>query len=179
MNNIRKRLREWSLRFKEKHGYGPAWFLRYAAGGTLTAIVELVIYFFLLYWTLPWRGIVALLPKGIQAAAADENRLWAIVVSNLISYVFNYFISKYWVFRSPETKHRRDATLFALSSAANLAVVLISAKLILLGLELIPISGELWENCVSLAAKIGSNAAAFVTVLIFKRFVIWKDVSKY
>ncbi len=160
MNSFKEKIRAWALRFKEKHGYSPAWFARYAAGGTMTFVLELAVYFFLL-WLEP------------------QYRLCAIVVSNLASYVFNYFISKYWVFRSPETKHSRDVTLFAVSCAANLLVVLVSAKLILLGLELIPLSGELWDAAVALIAKIGSNVFAFITVLIFKRFVIWKDTSKY
>lgn len=180
MSDIQDKIVRWADGFREKHGYSPAWFLRYAAGGVITAIVEFAAFLLFSYWKWPWLAIVSLLPKGLRASAADELQLWAIVVSNIISYVFNYFISKYWVFHSPETKHRRDALLFAVSSLSNLTVVLVSAKLLLLGLDMLPISGALWESSIApIIAKIGSNAAAFVTVLIFKRFIIWKDTSKY
>ncbi len=177
--SLKDKVHKWLDNFQEKHNFNLAWFIRYAAGGTITAAVEFGLFFLLSVWEKPWMAIVSLLPADIQAAAAGELQLWAIVVSNIASYVVNYFLSKYWVFRSPETKHSRDAVLFAISSITNLIVVFVSAKFILVGLELIPITGKLWDKLVPLIGKIGSNVVAFITVLIFKRFIIWNDTSKY
>ena len=176
---LRQRIEKWLDDFRQKHNFNLAWFIRYFLGGAATLTLEFILFYILSLWSAPWRFIVGLLPEGLRASAADEGQLFAIVVSNLVSYVANYFISKYWVFRSPETRHRRDAALFALASAANLAVVMLSAKLILLGLGLLPFGGELWEALVPTLGKIGSNVVAFVTVLFFKRFIIWNDTSKY
>ena len=175
----RDKINKWLKDFQIKHDFNLAWFIRYAIGGTVTAVVEFVSFILLAWWTAPWDAIVEVLPRRIQLMAVDEVDLWAIVVSNIISYIVNYFLSKYWVFRSPDTKHRRDAALFFLSCVANLAIVLVSAKLLLIGLELIPLRGTVWEAAVPIIAKIGSNVAAFITVLLFKRFIIWNDTSKY
>ena len=123
--------------------------------------------------------IVSLLPGRIKVMAADEVNTWAILMSNGISYVVNYFISKYWVFRSPDTKHRRDASLFLLSCVVNLLLVSIAAKGFLMGLGLLHFSGSLWDAAVPTIAKTGSNIVAYVSVLLFKRFIIWNDTSKY
>ncbi len=180
MSDIRLKIQNWLDDFKRRRGFNLAWFIRYALGGTATVIIEFAAFFLFSRWEWPWLAIVGLLPAKVRPAAAGELQLWAIVISNVLSYVVNYFISKYWVFRSPQTKHRRDATLFLISSITNLAVVLVSAKLLLLGLELLPLGGVFWtDKLMPLLAKIGSNIAAFVTVLVFKRFVIWNDVSKY
>lgn len=176
---LREKINKWLSDFKIKHNFNLAWFIRYAIGGTVTVIVEYLAMFLLCWWTLPWDCIVSLLPPPVRVAAADEVNTWAIVMSNIISYVVNYFISKYWVFRSPETKHRRDASLFFLSCVVNLLLVAIAAKVILIGLERIHFSGEIWEAAVPTIAKTGSNIIAYVSVLLFKRFIIWNDTSKY
>ncbi len=171
-----QKIKIWLDNFKEKHNFNLAWFIRYALGGTATAIVELAAYVLFLWWRLPWDIIVRIIPS---VGGNDNFMVWAIVVSNIISYIFNYFVSKYWVFHSPETKHRRDATLFLISSVANLLVVLVSSKCLLMLLGLLPFNGELWDMVVTITAKIGSNVVAFITVLLFKRFIIWNDTSKY
>ena len=172
---IDKRLEE----FRQKHNFNLAWFIRYMLGGVFTFAAEMAVYFLLSIWTRPIDGLLGHFPERLRCSALGEADMWAIGVSNIISYVVNYFISKYWVFRSPETKHRRDAMLFVLACAANFAVVIISARLILLGLGYVPLRLSGWEDIMPLTAKLGSNAVAFVTVLIFKRFIIWSDTSKY
>ncbi len=179
MKNLKKKIDKFLADFQAKHGFHLAWFIRYALGGTATVIVEYAAMYLLLMWTLPWDAIVGLLPQRLRAAAAGEVDTWALVVSNILSYIFNYFISKYWVFRSPQTKHRRDASLFMLSCVINLVLVSVSGKLMFMALELVPLSGKLWKGLVPAIAKTGSNVVAYISVLIFKRFIIWNDVSKY
>ena len=135
--------------------------------------------FLLCWWTLPWDAIVSILPQPIKEMAADELETWAIAMSNIISYVVNYFISKDWVFRSPDTKHSRDASLFILSCVVNLVLVTALAKGFLILLGMFSFSGNLWEAAVPTIAKTGSNIVAYVSVLLFKRFIIWNDTSKY
>lgn len=178
-HRIKKRIDSFLDSFKEEHGFNLAWFIRYALGGTVTVIVEFAAFFLLSSWEAPWDYMISLLPLRFRADMADELPLFAIIVSNIISYIVNYFISKYWVFRSPETRHSRDAALFFAASAANLLVVIVSAKLILSLLGLIPLSGGLWESALPMIGKVGSNVAAFITVLLFKRYIIWNDTSKY
>ncbi len=179
MAELKQRLYAWIDRFSEKHGVNLRWFIRYFIGGVITVAVEFFLFFLFSYWETPWRAIVSLLPDNLRTAAENELHLWAIVMSNIVSYVVNYLISKYWVFHSPETKHRRDALLYLMASIVNLIVVLFSAKFILIWLELLPIGGSVWEALVPIIGKVGSNAAAFITVLLFKRFIIWNDTSKY
>ncbi len=180
MKKLKEKIDKFLADFQARHGFHLAWFIRYAIGGTATVILEYAAMYLLLWWTLPWDAIVSLLPASVRGAAAGELDTWALIVSNIISYVFNYFVSKYWVFRSPETKHRRDATLFLLSSAINLVLVSVSGKLMLMGLGLLPFSGGTWsEVIVPFAAKTGSNFVAYISVILFKRFIIWNDVSKY
>ena len=176
---MKERIDKWLESFRERHNFNLAWFIRYMLGGVFTFAAEMAVYFLLSIWTRPIDSLLGHLPMRLRYSAVDEADMWAIGISNMVSYVVNYFISKYWVFRSPETKHRRDAALFVLSCAANLAVVLISARLILLGLGHLPLSFNGWENIMPLMAKLGSNVVAFVTVLVFKRFIIWNDTSKY
>ncbi|MGN1097702.1 MAG: GtrA family protein [Clostridia bacterium] len=142
----KEKITNWIDEFQIKHNFNLAWFIRYAVGGTVTAVVEWAVYF----------------------AIAWYNYLAATAISNLVSYIVNYLLSKYWVFRSPETKHIRDATLFVVSSAINLVVVTFVTKFLVEEIGLHKILG-----------KIGASVVAFVIVLIFKRFIIWSDTSKY
>ena len=176
---LKEKIDKWLKEFQKKHNFNLAWFIRYAIGGTVTVIIEYLAMFLLLWWTLPWDAIVSILPQPLKAMAAGEVETWAIAVSNILSYVVNYFISKYWVFRSPDTKHSRDASLFFLSCVVNLLLVTLMAKGCLMLLELLPFSGDLWEAAVPTIAKTGSNVGAYVSVLLFKRFIIWNDTSKY
>ena len=170
---------KWLKEFQIKHGFNLAWFIRYAIGGTVTVIIEYGAMFLLCWWTLPWDAIVSILPQSIRVTAANELETWAIAMSNIISYVVNYFISKYWVFRSPDTKHSRDASLFILSCVVNLLLVTALAKGFLILLGFFSFSGDLWDAAVPTIAKTGSNIVAYVSVLLFKRFIIWNDTSKY
>lgn len=179
MRNLKKKTADWLDDFQFRHDFNLAWFIRYALGGTGTVILEYTVMYLLLWWTLPWDIIVSLLPEKLQAAAADEVGTWALIVSNVISYIFNYFVSKYWVFRSPDTKHSRDAALFAVSCVVNLILVSVTGKLMLVGLSLVPLSGKLWTALLPAIAKTGSNIVAYVSVLLFKRYIIWSDTSKY
>ncbi len=179
MSELKRKIKAWLDDFQFRHNFNLAWFIRYAIGGTVTVILEYTVMYLLLWWTLPWDGIVALLPEKIQASAADEIGAWALVVSNITSYIFNYFISKYWVFRSPDTRHSRDAALFFLSCVVNLILVSVTGRLALAGLELLPFAGKTWEVLKPAAAKTVSNIVAYVSVLLFKRFIIWNDTSKY
>ena len=176
---MREKIEKWLDDFKLKHNFNLAWLIRYMLGGIFTFAIEMGIYFLLELWTHPLDALLRHLPDRLRFRSADESDMWAIAISNVVSYVANYFISKYWVFRSPETKHSRDGSLFVISCAANLAVVLISARLILFGLGFLPLSGSFWNELMPLLAKLGSNVAAFLTVLVFKRFIIWNDTSKY
>lgn len=179
MKNLKTKIKKWLDDFQFRHGFNLAWFIRYAMGGTATVILEYIIMYLLLWWTLPWDAIVAVLPEKVRAAAAGEVDTWALVVSNVISYVFNYFVSKYWVFRSPDTKHSRDAALFFLSCLVNFILVFVTGKLALVGLGFLPFGGRLWNVLKPAIAKTGSNVVAYISVLLFKRFIIWNDTSKY
>ena len=179
MKKLKEKIKIWLDDFQFRHDFNLAWFIRYAMGGTATVILEYAVMYLLIKWTLPWDLIVAALPNSVKTAAANEVYTWALVASNVISYIFNYFVSKYWVFRSPETRHRRDAALFAVSCLINLVLVSVSGKLLLVGLKMLPFSGDFWTAALPAIAKTGSNLVAYVSVLIFKRYIIWSDTSKY
>lgn len=136
-------------RFKEKYGFNFTWFIRYAVGGILTTIAEWGVYYILFK------------PCRVDYLAAS-------IVANLVSYVVNYVLSKYYVFRSPETSHKRDLSLFVLCSGVNLAVVTLLVKLTV---------GMLGFN--DIIGRIISSVVAFVVVFIFKRYIIWANTDKY
>ncbi len=147
-NAVKKRFKAFFESVEKKYNFNLAWFVRYAAGGTFTVIVEWTVYFLLRFFRVYY--------------------LTASVIGNLASYVVNYFISKYWVFHSPETSHVRDTLLFVVCNGVNLAAVTALTRFTVGTLGLHEVIG-----------KIIANFIAFLIVLVFKRYIIWTDSEKY
>ncbi len=147
-NAVKKRLEAFFESVKKKYNFNLAWFIRYAAGGTFTVMVEWAVYFVLRFFKVYY--------------------LTASVISNLASYVVNYFISKYWVFRSPHTPHWRDTLLFVACNGLNLVAVTVINRFVVGTLGMHDVVG-----------KIIANFVAFLIVLVFKRYIIWTDSENY
>lgn len=149
INHLKKAVHHFSEKFRQKHGFGPMWLIRYAVGGTLTTIAEWSCYYILYK------------PFGVDYLVSS-------VAANILSYVVNYLLSKYYVFHSPETSHKRDLPLFVLCSGVNLVLMTLLVKLTVGVLSMHEMVG-----------RIIANVIAFVAVFVFKRYIIWSDTKKY